>query len=266
MLVYPARMKLLRAPLVLVGLLASQALPGTASAHTLLNTPPPRDFGKAGADAHKNGPCGGVARTANPARYTVGQTVQVEFTETIDHRGCFQVLFSEANDQNFQILAQMNDPAGTAVPSKRTMSVTLPAGKSCTACTLAVRQLMIGQACVADQKSLAAGDTYFTCADICVGPACVDAGAPPDASAPPPEDAGVTPTDSGAGVPPAGPAEDSGGAVGDAGGAPRAPRTLLPPDDAGGCSSAPAPVGSLGLLLGAGLGAVALARYRRRAR
>lgn len=248
-------------PLLLVGLVSATA---PASAHTLLNAPPPRDVGKAGADAHKNGPCGGVARTAKPTVYAVGQTVQVEFTETIDHRGCFQVLFSEANDQNFQILTQVNDAAGTAVPSKRTVSATLPAGKSCTACTLAVRQLMIGQACGNNQQSLAAGDTYFTCADICVGAGCVDAGAPPapDAGAPPPPPP-PTPTSS----------TDSGAPQGDAGTSPgpaapssSGPRTLLPPDDAGGCSTAPPPVGALGLLAVAGLAGLVVARRRARGR
>lgn len=249
-------------PLALVGLLVAAAPIAPAAAHTMLNTPPPRDVGKAGADAHKNGPCGGLARTGKPTVYAVGQTVQVEFTETIDHRGCFQVLFSEANDQNFQILAQVNDPAGTVVPSKRTLSATLPAGKSCTSCTLAVRQLMIGQACVTNQKSLAAGDTYFTCADICVGTECADAGAPPapDASAPPPVEPPPAP-DGGAGPAPSSPAPSSdGGGSGDGEGT---PRTLLPPDDSGGCSAAALPVHGFGWLAGAGL-AVAIAGLARR--
>lgn len=249
-------------PLLVIGLVSASA---PASAHTMLNTPPPRDVGKAGADAHKNGPCGGVARTAKPTVYAVGQTVQVEFTETIDHRGCFQVLFSEANDQNFQILTQVNDPAGTAVPSKRTVSATLPAGKSCTACTLAVRQLMIGQACVTNQQSLAAGDTYFTCADICVGTACTDAGAPPppDASAPPPPP--PPPSDSGVGPGPT-PVDDAGASPAPAAPSASGPRTLLPPDEAGGCSTAPPPVGALGLLAVAGLAGVVAARRRARRR
>lgn len=257
-------------PLFLLGLVSvSVSVSAPAAAHTLLNVPPPRDVGKAGADAHKNGPCGGVARTTKPTVYTVGQTVQVEFTETIDHRGCFQVLFSEANDQGFQILTQVNDPAGTAVPSKRTVSVTLPAGKSCTACTLAVRQLMIGQACGNNQQSLAAGDTYFTCADICVGPACVDAGAPPapDAGSPPPPPPPPPPTststtDSGA------PPGDAGTTPGPAAPSSSGPRTLLPPDDAGGCATAPPrnamAKSALGLLAIAGLAGVVVARRRAR--
>ncbi|MBK8216627.1 MAG: lytic polysaccharide monooxygenase [Myxococcales bacterium] len=253
-------MKRLSASAVALVFLASAHV---ASAHTVMSSPPARDFGKAGADAHKTGPCGGVARTANYTQYQAGQQVTVEFTETIDHRGCFQVLFSEANDQNFQILAQVDDPSGDVTPKKRTMTVTLPAGKTCTACTLSVRQLMINRACGANQQSINAGDTYFTCADICVGTNCPpqsDAGAPTDASVPPSDaghshDAAPQPTPS-----------PTPSATGTPSGTPTpSPTPLEPTDESGGCSVGVGAAGSSGLAIVA-LGAALLgARRRRRA-
>jgi hypothetical protein len=238
----------------------------SASAHIVMSAPPARDFGKAGADAHKTGPCGGIARTGTYTQYAVGQTVNVEFTETIDHRGCFQVLLSDANDANFQILTQVNDPAGDVTPKKNTLSVTLPAGKTCQACTLAVRQLMINKACVANQASIAAGDTYFTCSDVCIGTTCppkTDAGAPgpSDASAPvddggrsPGPDAGApgpTPTATATGTP-----------------APTSttPATAAPTDADGGCSTSPLAAGGAGGMGLLAMGAAVVAVARRRAR
>ena len=237
----------------------------SASAHIVMSGPPARDFAKPGADAHKTGPCGGIARTGTYTQYTVGQTVNVEFTETVDHRGCFQVLLSDANDANFQILSQIDDPTGDVTPKKRTMSVTLPAGKTCQACTLAVRQLMINKACVANQASIAAGDTYFTCADVCIGTTCppkIDAGAPgpPDASAPvddggrPGLDAGTPPRPTPTGTATGTPAPTS------------TTPTAAPTDADGGCSTSPLAAGGAGGMGLLAVGAAVLAVARRRAR
>ena len=254
---------------VLAGL-ALLTLAPVAGAHTVLASPPARDFGMPGADAHKSGVCGGVARTGRYTQYAVGATVNVEFTETVDHRGCFQVLFSEANDTGFTILKQVDDPSGDVTPKKHTVSVQLPAGKSCQNCTLSVRQLMINKACVANQPSLAAGDTYFTCADICVGTNCppiVDAGAPDSSTdsgsssdscgpSPTPTDSGTpTPTPTGTGTTPT--PTPSGTTQ---------PQTLEPADDQGGCASAPGGRGSLaGLFLVGAAAAIVGVRRRRRA-
>lgn len=237
----------------------------SAGAHTVMSVPPARDFGKPGADAHKTGPCGGIARTGTYTQYAVGQTVNVEFTETIDHQGCFQVLLSDANDQNFQILSQLADPAGDTTPKKRTMSVTLPAGKTCQACTLSVRQLMIGKACVANQPSITAGDTYFTCSDVCIGTTC-----------PPKTDAGAGPSDASAPVDDGGHSHDHDAATpgptptGTATGTPAPTSTTLataaPTDADGGCSTSPLAAGGAGGmgLLAVGAAAVAIARRRSR--
>jgi hypothetical protein len=238
----------------------------SAGAHIVMSGPPARDFGKPGADAHKTGPCGGIARTGTYTQYAVGQTVNVEFTETIDHRGCFQVLLSDANDANFQILSQVNDPAGDVTPKKNTMSVMLPAGKTCQACTLSVRQLMINRACGPNQASINAGDTYFTCSDICIGTTCppkTDAGAPgpSDASAPV-DDGGHSGHD--AGTPP-GPTP-TGTATGTPAPTSTTPATAAPTDADGGCSTSPLAAGGAGGmgLLAVGAAAVAIARRRSR--
>jgi MYXO-CTERM domain-containing protein len=253
---------------VLAGLVLLTLAP-VARAHTVLASPPARDLGQVGADAHKSGVCGGVARTGRYTQYAVGATVNVDFTETVDHRGCFQVLFSEANDTNFTILKQVDDPSGDVTPKKHTVSVQLPAGKSCQNCTLSVRQLMINKACVANQPSLAAGDTYFTCADICVGTNCppmVDAGAPDSSadSGPATDSGGPTPTASGTPTPtPTGTGTTP--TPTPTGTSTAQPQTLEPADDQGGCASAPGGQGSLaGLFLVGVAGVVVGARRRRR--
>lgn len=175
------------ASLAIVGLLS---VPAVAHAHTQMDSPPPRDVGQPGVDAHKTGPCGGLARAGTPTKYTPGQKVQVKFTETVDHRGCFQIAFSAANDTGFTLLTptgaaspNIDDPTGDATPKQRTVEVTLPT-TPCKACTLQVRQLMINQPCKANQQpgDTGAGDTYFSCADICIGTEC-DLPPTPDAGA-----------------------------------------------------------------------------------
>lgn len=237
-----------------------------ASAHVVVANPPARDFGKPGADAHKTGPCGNIARTGTYTQYAMGATIPVEFTETIDHRGCFQVLLSEANDQNFTILQQIDDPAGDTTPKKRTMNVQLPAGKTCQNCTIAVRQLMINRACGTNQASINAGDTYFSCADVCIGTTCPpksDAGAP-DASAPPVEDdAGHHDHDAS----PAPSATGTSPAPTPTGTTPTTPGGGLEPGDSeGGCATSPIGIaGTSTVALGAlGAAVVAFARRRRR--
>lgn len=241
-----------------------------ASAHVVMTSPPARDVGKPGADAHKAGPCG-VARTGTYTQYAVGAQVPVQYTETIDHRGCFQVLLSEANDANFRILAQVNDPDNAAgeIPRRISTMVTLPAGVSCQACTISVRQLMINRACVNNEPStntgaVMAGDTYYTCSDICIGTNCPpqsDAGAPVDASVPPSDaghehehDAAPSPTPTSS-TPTPTPTSTSAG-----------PSSTIEPADDSGCATSPIGVAGSSSLALFGLGAtiVALGRRRRR--
>jgi uncharacterized protein (TIGR03382 family) len=240
---------------LVVALCASQAL-----AHIRLVTPPPRDEGVAGNDAHKTGPCGGVARTAKFTQYASGAAVRVEFEETIGHRGCFQIALAEQGDTNFRVLAQTNDPNDPA--GKRTMNITLPSGLTCKSCTLQLRQLMINRACAGGDaggldasyenvNNLGAGDVYYSCADVCIGSDCPEAGAPVG-------DAAATSSSSST--------SSSGGGVGSDGGASSSGGTTSPlnPDSTedGGCSTG---FGSSGAAL-VGMAALAMVVRRRRAR
>ncbi len=239
--------------------LALVGVPATALAHTVMTTPPARDVGSAGSDAHKTGPCGAVPRTNKCTPYEAGATIDVKWTETVAHDGCFQVALSQAGDQGFTILKQIQDPVGSPI-TMHTDTVTLPAGVTCKDCTLVVRQLMIGKLCTTAplQNDLDAS-TYYSCGDIrigfpdaaCVLPAQPDAGVPDGA---PGDDSGphTVPT-------------DGGGKLVDAGGD---PGSTTPHDlhsgDGGGCSMALGATSGLSFGITAGLLALALVRRRRR--
>jgi hypothetical protein len=239
--------------------------PTTALAHTYILQPPPRDVAvlDLNARAHKTGPCGGVPRIGPPVQYQPGETITVKFEETINHTGCFQIAFSAADDQNFVTLKQLPDTQGVQV---YTTQVTLPAGVSCPSCTLQVRQLMLegtaNPVCAPDAAppdgTAGLGSTYFSCADICVGPVCADAGAPgPDAGAP--TDAGTSsggpstvPTDGGGKMVPPGSSGASGATSDSSSGS------------SGGCTVGLGATTGASLVLTAGLFCLALVRRRRR--
>ena len=158
--------------LTAAGVAASFIFTGWASlvaAHTLVVTPTSRD----GSDSHKdpNGPCG-VARTVPPqpqASYAPGQTLHVEWTETVSHPGCFVVDFSATGDTDFQVLG-VKSHAGAAggTPRPWNLDVTLPS-TPCDDCTLRVRQLMLGADLTDAQcppASVATGSTYYSCANV----------------------------------------------------------------------------------------------------
>lgn len=246
----------------MLALASAFAMPSVSHAHTVLMTPPPRDVGVVGNDGHKTGPCGGVARKGAPTKYAVGSTVTVKWTETIAHQGCFQIGFSPANDANFTVLKQINDPAGGA-GMVYTDTVTLPPGVSCPSCTLVLRQLMQGGACPANADPAAAAQgTYYSCADICVGDTCTepDAGTPTDAgtgadgsTTPPGKDSGVstTPTDGGGKLVDAGDDDDDGATPN------------LRSGDGGGCNVGLGTTSGVSFVVTAGVLGLALLRRRR---
>lgn len=244
------------------------AVPSAAFAHTVMMKPLPRDVGQPNSDAHKSGPCGAVPRTTHCTKYEAGAPIPVRWMETVDHKGCFQWVVSKANDTNFTMLKQINDPTGTGGMVYND-TLTLPAGYTCANCTLAVRQLMIGT-CGPDAapNSTSATDTYFSCADIRIGdfpnaapcdppvdPSAMEAGA--DAS---PEDSGVD-----SGVPTTPPTDDGGRTAPPGSGEPagsRAPN--LHSGDGGGCSVALGATSGLSFGVAAGLFGLALLRRRRK--
>src|SRR6266536_2676361 len=76
--------------------------PTLASAHARLTSPVPRNARDDVKDAY-GAPCGGP-RSTNVHVFAAGSTLQVQWEETINHDGHFEVLFSTANDQGFSFL------------------------------------------------------------------------------------------------------------------------------------------------------------------
>ena len=148
---------------------------GRADAHSLLDQPAPRDR----QDGYKDGSACGVGfNAAQPVTsYRAGQTVNVQWLETVDHSGCFLVELSAGGDQDFQVVGRKshsNPPppegATSAEPRHWSLDVTLPAA-ACSGCTLRLRQLMLDDDVSADActaEGAPPGSTYTTCANITV--------------------------------------------------------------------------------------------------
>ncbi|MEQ1565100.1 MAG: SCE4755 family polysaccharide monooxygenase-like protein [Myxococcota bacterium] len=142
-------------------------LVSVASAHILMDEPRPR------TQALKIGPCGDAAnlRSANVATFAPGETITIEWHETIDHPSHFRIAFDEDGTDDFVdpatpeeyyntpavLLDQIpDDPSGTY-----SATVTLPA-VTCSNCTLQLVQLMY------DKPPYTPGtdDLYYQCADL----------------------------------------------------------------------------------------------------
>ncbi|MGE0527635.1 MAG: SCE4755 family polysaccharide monooxygenase-like protein [Bdellovibrionales bacterium] len=107
----------------------------------------------------KTGPCGGVSRTASPKVFQAGETITIEWEETVQHPGEFRFSFSRANDQNFTLLKTVTDSQdGTKdLPHSYSTTITLPS-QSCDACTIQMIQIMT--------ENPANPSYYYSCADI----------------------------------------------------------------------------------------------------
>ena len=141
------------------------AVPSLASAHALLKEPPPRSE----EDGNKVGPCD-TTPVADPPRttYAPGQTIEVEFIETVDHTGSFRIAFSPDGDTGFDenvLVPEIADP-NNPVPMNRKVLVTLPT----TPCENCVLQLI---QCMKDGGATQCSN-YYSCANI-----RIDASAPP---------------------------------------------------------------------------------------
>lgn len=128
-----------------------------AHAHFKVNgIVPPRS----GDTALKTGPCGNIARTSAPKVLQAGSDLTVEWEETIDHPGRFEIYFSPANDTGWKLLKQVQDTQNTPVngaPHAYATQITLP-NEACTACTLQLIQVMT--------ENPSAPSYYYSCADI----------------------------------------------------------------------------------------------------
>jgi hypothetical protein len=160
-------------------LILALLLGGVAGAHSRLTAPVPRnDFDDIkDTNALHPPPCGGPRSTVVMAKQA-GDVIQVEWDETIDHLGHYEILFSMANDQNFTFLndptgiplTNIRDVQGGTLPHHYTQMVKLPAA-ACPACTLQLKQFM------------SETSTYYhSCADVQLlqVTAPSDGGAPPD--------------------------------------------------------------------------------------
>ena len=150
------------ASLAAIGLLASTT---SALAHIAMTSPAPR------ADAQKTGPCGasGSTRGTKVATFSPGQTITVEWDETVDHPGHYRIAFDDSGDDSFkdpnrpddnfpQTLAdQIVDRSGGGHYSQQ---ITLP-NISCTNCTLQLMQIMT--------TAVPYNSFYFQCADLVIG-------------------------------------------------------------------------------------------------
>lgn len=170
-------------------LTCSLAVPGVAFGHAGLRVPTPRTTDIRAGTSIKTGPCGPYA-PGTGARTTLaaGSTFTVEFDETINHPGYFQLFYSEVRDTNF-VLLQDRIPHSNAAPSPSfanprpySTTITVP-NVSCSECTLQLIQVM---------EDRSPPTLYFSCADIAIvggpspdaGVVPVDAGQAPDAEAP----------------------------------------------------------------------------------
>lgn len=158
-----------------------------AFAHARLDAPPARDNRDGYKDDTGGAPCG-IGRTATQPSTTLaaGATVEVKWTETVNHPGCFLIDFATSGDANFQLLANVKHAATGGTPRLWTKSVTLPS-TPCTGCTLRLRQIMLGNETAAcPPATIARNASYYACANV-----TLTGGGGGDAGVLPPADAGA---------------------------------------------------------------------------
>jgi len=148
--------------LVAIGLLAYLA---PAHAHIAMTSPAPR------TSEQKTGPCGaaGSTRGTNVTTFRPGETITVEWDETVDHPGHYRLAFDDNGNDSFRdpsrpddnfpqtLVDQITDRTGGGHYSQQ---VTLP-NMSCTNCTLQLIQIMT--------TTVPYNSFYFQCADLVLG-------------------------------------------------------------------------------------------------
>lgn len=121
---------------------------------SLTGNTPPRNT----STGLKNSPCGGVVRGSTPKVFQAGSTITVQWEETINHPGRFEIYFSPANDNNFTLLKTITDTLDDgSTPHQYSTSITLP-NVNCAACTLQLIQVMT--------ENPASPSLYYSCSDI----------------------------------------------------------------------------------------------------
>jgi len=167
--------------------LAALMLAAPAQAHITLRTPKPYTTPSSGQKGPP--PCGTTLTNKMPTTYKPGETIMVQWDETIKHPGRFRIAIAKEGTTFPNPMTMMDtstampvfidgiDPkTGTNGPASHTRMVTLP-NEPCPNCILQLIQVMK----VAPPYNAAAdADVYYQCAALNiageVGP--VDAGAP----------------------------------------------------------------------------------------
>lgn len=112
----------------------------------------------------KGAPCGLAARTATPTILKAGQTLEVQWEETIDHPGYYRIAFSPGNDVGFDQNVLVQKVLDLPNVHNYTATITVP-NVPCTNCTLQMIQYM---------TEVSPPTLYYSCADINI----ISAGAP----------------------------------------------------------------------------------------
>ena len=146
-----------------VGVLAALVLStGTAHAHITMTSPAPR-----GTD-QKAGPCGkaGSTRGSTSTSFAPGETITVEWDETVEHPGHYRISFDDdgndftnPNNPADNFATTLVEPIADKNAGHYTQEVTLPS-TSCTNCTLQLVQVMT--------TTVPYNSFYFQCADITI--------------------------------------------------------------------------------------------------
>ena len=144
--------------LILLSLVSYFFFPVTVMAHArwvIDSVTPPRtnDTGL------KIEPCGGKPRTARSTIFSAGQTITLEFEETVNHPGHYRIAFSPADDLNFDSYVLVDNIPDTGSNNTYSQTVTIPM-QTCTACTLQLIQVMT------TSPTPAPSDFYYSCTDI----------------------------------------------------------------------------------------------------
>lgn len=136
----------------------------TAYAHIQLRTPAAR------TTAQKAGPCGaaGSVRGTNVTVFQPGETITVEWDETVDHPGHYRIAFDSDGDDAFinpmratdNFSFTLMEPIADKVGGRYTQQITLPM-EPCTNCTLQLMQVMT--------TTEPYNSFYWQCADIQIG-------------------------------------------------------------------------------------------------
>lgn len=145
-----------------------------AHAHIALKVPAAR------TTAQKAGPCGaaGSTRGSTVTTYQPGETITIEWDETVDHPGHYRIGFDSDGDDDFinplrstdNFSFTLVDQIADKVGGHYTQQVTLPT-TPCSNCTLQLMQIM--------QVNEPYNSFYWQCADIVIA-----------GDEPPPDDGG----------------------------------------------------------------------------